>query len=312
MSHSSCRLLTLVPCLLAAVSWPVGAEMIKLGYGPTDGAQFVVTERLKRVTEFTDRQPVTDIRERKYGVVVKHTDTGFANTATVQSLTLTRNASEVASPVFSSMAGLDLTYTLDADGKLLRISGYEDLPEAMRGRLPAGLATSMIQLLNHESLRRQDELAYRQVYGDLPGSTLEAGVSHPSAAGHALPYGGWLPLYSVETLHPATDAKPLRLVRRYNSDAATLAEECVGIETADLIAQADSLRPLLPENHEGASVRGTETTLFDSSGLLIQDQTVSLTYLLSLKQPEGDPVTFTIYETREFAVSPAEPAEPAE
>ena len=280
--------------------------MIELGYTPTDGSQFVVTERLKRVTEFTDRQPVTDIRERKYGVVVKQTDTGFANTATVQSLKLTRNASEVASPVFSSMAGLDLTYTLDADGKLLGIAGYEHLPEAMRGRLPEALATSMIQLLNHESLRQQDELAYRQVYGDLPGSTLEVGIAHPSAAGHALPYGGWLPLYAVETLHQATDAKPLRLVRRYNSDATALAEECAGIEAADLVAEAGSLQPLLPENHEGASVRGTETTFFDSSGLLIQDQTVSLTYTLALKQPEGDPVTFMIYETREFEVRPAE------
>ena len=110
----------------------------------------------------------------------------------------------------------------------------------------------------------------------------------------------------VETLHQASDARPLRLVRRYNSDAGALAEECPGIETADLVARADALLPSLPENHEGASVRGTETTLFDSSGLLIQDQTVSMTYMLSLKQPEGDPVTFTIYETREFEVSSVE------
>jgi hypothetical protein len=85
--------------------------------------------------------------------LVKRTEEGFANTAAVLSLTLTRNGRAVASSVFSSMEDLVLPYRLGKEGTLLGISGYEKLAEAMRAKLPEPPARSTIQLPDYDSLR---------------------------------------------------------------------------------------------------------------------------------------------------------------
>ena len=300
----------LLPCVLIACSAALLGEPVSLVYAPPEGAAFDVVERVTRVTTAGESDAVTDVRERKYRVQIVRTETGFANTATVQELTLTRNDHQVASPVFASMQNLELTYELAADGSLVGISGYEKLPEAMSERLPEGLANTMIRLLNYDSLRHQDEMAHREVYGELPGATLEIGVARAAARDQALPRGGSVPLYIVESLpQPEMDA-PLVLKRRFHSDAAMLAAEFEGVDEAALVAAAGLLTPKLPESHESASVTGGEQTVFDPTGLpglLVAERTENLEYSFALKNPDpnGMPVQHAVSETREFTVSPA-------
>ncbi len=96
--------------------------------------------------------------------------------------------------MFSSIEGLNLTYHVAEDGTLMGIAGHEQLAEAMREKLPAPPSRSMIQMLNYDSLRRQDETAHREVPSDVPGSSFEVGVARAAAWGHALPCGGSIPL----------------------------------------------------------------------------------------------------------------------
>ena len=295
------------PCLLFVCCATLLGEAVSLVYAPPEGASFDVVERVTRITTSGESDPVTDVRERQYRVQVLRTENGFSNATTVQALTLTRNEHEVASPVFASMQDLQLTYELGADGSLVGISGYEKLPEAMSGKLPESLANTMIRLLNFDSLRHQDEMAYREVYRDLPGATLETGVERTAARDQALPYGGSLPLYIVEGLPQPEADSPLVLTRRYHSDAAMLAAEFEGVDEEALVAAASEIVPMIPENHESAGVQGSEQTVFDLAGLLIAERTENLEYTFALKNPDptGMPVQYTISETREFKVSHA-------
>lgn len=308
---------TVLLCLLLACSATLLGDPVNLVYAPPEGSAFDVVEKVTRISHTGEADAVTDVRERKYRVNVLPTETGFANTATVQAVTLTRNDHQVASPVFASMQNLQLTYELGADGSLVGISGYEGLPEAMRGRLPASLADTMTRLLNLDSLRHQDEMAYREVYRDLPGSTRELGVAHAAVRDQVLPLGGSVPLYIVETLEQETTEDgmegPLVLTRMLRSDALELAAASEDISEEDLAALASELTPSIPESHESVSVHGTDVTVFDPAGLLVAERTEMLTYVIVLKNPDQEmavenpdpdamPIQHRVSETREFMV----------
>lgn len=307
--------MTQVPFRLSGCLWWLAvfwlamlpAETLHLSYNPDDGALFEVTERFQRVTSFTDREPVTDVRERRSRVRIRRTNEGFANIATILSLTLTRNARNVASPVFAAMQELELTYHLTGTGQLIRISGYEQLPTALRAKAPGPMAETMLSMLNYNSLRRQDETAYREIYRELPGSSFELGEVRPAARGHALPYGGSTPLYAVEVFTgDASGDGRVRLERRFHSRPEALAMEFDGIDPADLIDAAGWLEPAVPENHASVSVEGAEETMFDPASMLISSQRSTLDYELSLKRSEGDPVSFRIRDSRQFTVEAIE------
>ena len=303
--HSRLRS-ALLPGLVVASSVALLGETVNLVYQPPEGEAFDIVERFTRVTMSGEAEPVTDVRQREYRIQVLRTETGFSNTATVQGLTLTRNEHQVASPVFASMQDLQLIYELGADGSLVGISGYENLPEAMSGKLPATLANTMIRFLNYDSLRHQDEAAYREVYRGLPGATLETGVLRTAARNQPLPLGGSMPLYIVEGLAQSEAEGPLVVTRRFHSDAATLAAEFEGIEEAALVAAAGEMMPMIPEGHEGATLMGSEQTVLDLAGLLVAERTENLEYTFAVKNPdpEGMAVQHSISEMREFKASP--------
>ena len=290
---------------LAASLTNLGAESVTLSYAPGDGAVFDVSESVERVTVRGESDPVTDLKERLSQIRVQRTETGYSNTATIQSVTLTRNGHPVASPVYASMENLALTHSLGSDGSLVEIGGYEGLTEAMSAKLPAALSTTIGQLVNLESLRRQDEAAHRQIFGSLIGSTFEVGVAKVSGARHDLPYGGSVPVFAVEVLElPAEEGEAPRLTRHFSTDATALAAQFEAVDEAALLAAAGELAPSLPESHASASVSGITDTRFDFEGMLVESQTTTRTYVLSLNQAEGDPLPVTIRETQSFSAAP--------
>ena len=278
----------------------LGGETVRLEYGPRDGAVYEVAERFQRVTSFTDRQPVTDVRNRKTRVRVARTDVGYANSVQVLAVDLARDGRSVASPVFSAMEGLTLTYHLTPAGELSRIAGYGELADAIRSRMPGPLARTLAGSVRPDSMRQQEESAYRMVYGHLAGSELTLGVARASASGHALPYGGATPLYSVDVLTRDERDGRLRLVRRLNTDAAALASQFDTIDEAALTGATGWIRPIVPDNQTSISVEGSEETVVDPDGLLVASQRSTLRYAFSLRGQDGDPVPFRIRDTREF------------
>ena len=310
--------------LLTGALLRLPAQSVDLQYAPQDGAMFDVVETVTQVTTVSGADPVTDVRERKSLVTVAAVSassqdtatttpgmtveavpdsTAYSNQVTIVSQSLTRDGDVIVSPVHAALGGLELTYHLDADGKLLAIAGHDGLGDAMAASLPDKLANTLVKLVNSDTLLYQDTASYEEVYGPFTEGSITPVADSVSAASQALPHGGSVPLYTVSTIETDGDDK-IRVSRAFNSDAAALAEQFDGLDEAAILATKGTLEQTLPETYESASVSGSETVLVQTSGALVESRTFSLTSEWTLEAAAGETaVTHQIAEVREFTAT---------
>ena len=335
MNRRFCKQWLSLPCLWAVTLLTVQAQPVSLQYAPQDGAVFNVVETVTRVTSATGSDPVTDVRRRESVVTVAAAavpdpdtvittpddltvavvpdSTAFSNKVTISSQSLTRDNEVVASPLHAAVGGLELTYHLDASGKLLKIAGYEGIRAAMTARLPDKLAATLLKLVNHDTLRSQDRASYEEVHGPFTAGSVTPVVNQVSAASHALPSEGSVVLYAVSTIAALPDEGKIRLTRAFNSDAAALAAQFEGLEEATISAAKGMLAPMLPQTYASASVSGSEQVLVQTSGALVESRTLRLVAEWTLQAPAGTtPETHRVGETIKFTASAVEaPPDPA-
>lgn len=310
--------------LLTAALLTLQAQAVDLQYAPQDGAMFDVVEASTHVTTVGEADPVTDVRQRTSLVTVAAVSaanpdtvittpgltvevvpdsTAYSNQVTIVSQSLTRNGDAIVSPVHAALGGLELTYHLDSDGKLLAIAGYDGLGDAIAASLPDKLASTLVKLVNSDTLRFQDRASYEEVYGPFTEGSVTPVVNAVSAASQALPHGGSVPLYTVSTIETVDEDK-IRVSRVFNSDAAALAGEFDGLDEDAILATRGTLEQMLPETYESASVSGSETVLVQVNGALVESRNFSLTSEWTLEASAGETaVTHKIAEEREFTAT---------
>ena len=325
MNRKSLKQWLSVPSLLTLALITAQAQPVDLQYAPQDGDTFEVVETATRVTTSSGADPVTDVRERRSLVLVAAVpvanadtltttpgltaavvpgSTAYSNQVTIVSQSLTRNDNAIVSPVHAALAGLELTYHVDAAGKLLAIAGYEGLGDAIAASLPDKLADTLVKLVNSDTLLYQDTAKYQEVYGPFTEGSVTPVVNAVSAASQVLPHGGSVPLYAVSTIE-AVDEGKIRVSRAFNSDAAALAAQVDGLDEEAILAAKGALEQALPESYESASVSGSEVVLVQVNGALVESRTFSLTSDWTLAASDGDtPVTHQIAETRQFTATP--------
>ena len=288
---------------------PTPPTMVELAYAPEDGSLFEITETFERVTEMPEQDPITDLRTRVSRMLITCTDEGYTNSVTVTSQSLTRNGSEVASPVNAALKNLVLTYNLSKDGTMTGIVGYEQLPEAMKGRFAAQVAATMARMLNIDALQRRDEETYRSLYEGLIGSTVTVGETSVSATAQPLPFGGSAAVYSVSTSEMETD-DPLVLRQVFSTDPESLANEfeSVAVPALQEAATQGMVTTMLPEGHVSAAVSGRASTVIDPAGLLVGSWELSMTYELGMANPDDamSPKMVRIMETSRFEAAKVE------
>ena len=320
MNRRSSKPWLFLPCLWTAALLTAQAQPVELQYAPEDGAVFNVVETVTRVTSATGADSVTDVRKRESvvriaAVAAEDPDTAttapdstaFSNTVTILSQSLTRNDDVVASPLHAALSGLELTYHLDATGKLLAIAGYEGIRDSVASRLPDKLAATLLKLVSHDTLRQQDRASYEEVHGPFTEGSVTPVVNEVSAASHPLPSEGSVVLYAVSTTESLPDEGKIRLTRTFNSDAAALAMEFEGLDEAAILEAKGMLETMLPETYASAAVTGSEEVLVQASGALVESRTLALVAEWTLQAPEGaTPETHRVEDTKEFTASAVE------
>ena len=313
----------LAPVLTAALL-TLQAQSVDLQYAPEDGASFEVVETVTHSQSHAGGQPVTDVRQRRSLVTVAAVPvpmpgeevatadapdeavpdgTAFSNRVTIVSQRLTRNEDAIISPVHAALAGLELAYHLDANGKLLAIAGYEGFDAAMAARLPDKFASTLARLVDPGALRHRDEASYREVYGPFTEGSITPVASALSTTNQALPAGGSLPLFAVSGIEAASEG--MIVVRRaFSSDAVALAAQFEGVDAAAILATQGEIAAMLPESCTSASISGSEEVRVQVSGALVEFRSHSLSYAWTDKAPAGQvPVTHQVTEKREFAAT---------
>ncbi|MCY4189123.1 MAG: hypothetical protein OXD30_11635 [Bryobacterales bacterium] len=312
----------LTPALTAALL-TLQAQSVDLQYAPADGAYFQVVETETHSRSDAGGQPVTDVRQRMSFVTVAAVPapmpgekptaaapdaavpagTAFSNRVTITSQSLTRNGDAIISPVHAALAGLELVYHLDANGKLLAIAGYEGLDAAMAAKLPDKFAGTLAKLVNASALRHRDETGYQEVYGPFTEGSITPVANAVSAASQPLPAGGSLPLFAVSNIE-ATSEGMIVVRRAFSSDAAALAAQFEGVDAAAILATQGEITAMLPESCTSASISGSEEVLVQASGALVEFRSHSLSYAWTDKAPAGQvPVTHQVTERREFTAA---------
>lgn len=325
MKQRSFKHLLSLPLVLTAALLTLQAQPVELQYAPADGAVFNVVETVSRVTTASGADPVTDVRQRESIVTIAAVtasdsnsstttteptgeavpeSTAFSNNVVINSQSLTRNDDIVASPMHAALSGLDLTYHLDANGKLLEIAGYEKLGDSISAALPDKLAGTLLKLVNHDTLLYRDKANYEEVYGPFTTGSVTPVVNAVSAAIQALPYEGSVVLFAVETIESLAADGKIRVTRSLNTDAAALASQFDGLEEATILATQGTLTATLPANCTSASVSGSETVLVQVSGALVESRTLELDSEWTLQAPDGTTAaTHRVKDTKEFTVT---------
>ena len=108
--------------MLRALRPGLPRETKRLSYKLQDGALLEVTERFERVTTLAGRDPVTEVRERRRRVRVKHAHDGLADVSAIQSVVPAGNGGSVACPVLDLIDGLGQVYLNAKNGRPMRIS----------------------------------------------------------------------------------------------------------------------------------------------------------------------------------------------
>ncbi len=326
-----------LPCLWSVALLTVQAQSVELEYAPEDGAVFNVVETVKRVTTppGDDAATVTDERTRESVVTVAAVavpdpdtvittpgltvdvipdSTAFSNKVTIESQSLTRNGAVVASPLHAVLGGLELTYHVDAQGNLLEIAGYGGVRDAMTAKLPDKLASTLLKLVNPETLRHQDRASYEEVYGPFTEGSVTPVDDEVSAAIHALPSEGSVVLFAVTTIESdEPEEGKVTLERTFNSDAAALAMQVDDLEEATILEAQGMLASMLPETYASASVSGSERVVVQTSGALVESRTLTLVAEWTLQAPEDTtPETHRIEDIKTFTATAVEvPPDPA-
>ncbi len=293
----------LFPVAAAGVAAAFAAEPVRVRYAPDDGEAFVNASIVTRTAAIGEKEPKTDVSRTKSRIVAHRTENGFANAVTVLSAGFEHEGHPIASPLFAAMVDLELTYRLDADGKLLEITGYEKLADALKTKFPPALSQAMAPLLNYRSIRLRDEAQHRERYEEFIGKTFTPGTAQASARAYALPYGGTIPLYvitEVSELKSCGRRQCLELRQIYGADAEKLAAAHGRIDAGALRAAAKDVRAALPANYTRASVEGSSETVLEPETLFIVSRNSSSAIELEIDQRAKGPLKISMQEARRF------------
>ncbi len=280
----------------------VAAEPVAVRYAPADGEAFIAVSVVTRTATIGEKAPKTDVSKKKSRVVAHRTEEGFKNAVTVLSSRFEHEGHPIASPVFAAMEGLELTYRLDAEGRLLAVTGYEKLADALKAKFPPAISQAMAPLLDYRSIRLRDEAQYRELYEEFIGKTFTPGTAQASAKAYALPYGGAIPLYVITEvgLQGRGPRRRLKLRQTFGSNAEKLAAAHGAVDAGALRAAAKNIKAASAKKYITASVEGSGEVVLEPDTLFIVSRNSSADIALEIAQPPKDALKVSLREAREF------------
>lgn len=238
------------------------------------------------------------------------TDDGYTMTIRPEAPVEIRGGQEApiqSNPLTAAVENAVLTYTLDADGRLLTVTGYEEvlarvgeITDAMEEQLSdrqrrrfAETASAVRNMLTPEVLLNRMRVEWSGRIADFAGAELEVGETITSESDFPLPYGGTIRYFNavrLEELVPCGEKQCAKIVYSYDTDADALSD-FVGRTLEGTGGPAPS----------DARVSGGGSRVIDPDTLLIHSETQRRTIVMQVTSRQRDR-TFTIRreETREY------------
>lgn len=217
-----------------------------------------------------------------------------------------REMSMQSNPIMKAIENAVFTYTLDGDGHIQSVEGYEEvvakiqqitmslmeqIPEAQRGRF-ARTVQNMMEMIQPEALVERMRAEWDGRVAEFDGLELEVGETYTSESEFPLPTGGtvkYLNAVKFAGLVPCGDDQCAKIVYQYDTDPSAL-NDFVG----------ETLEALGGEGPSNTEISGEGERVIDPDTLLIQSETQKRKIVMTMTGRNGEEATMTRNETREF------------
>lgn len=257
-------LLTAALALAALSPASAGADdEIAFRFAPHTGKAYQIETTRTQTTTFRDNN-AKDIFEFHTHERYEKAEEGFRLHQKIVNNRMTRNGSEIQSPMNMLLSEVDVLFHIDAEGEVTKVDGFDKIPELFKERFPAPVFGAFAPMINIRSLENQQVDRWKERHRPFIGKNSKLGGHIIQADLVTLPRGGSLLVYSVYQLETRTQyqgREALKVKLSFSSDASSLAEE-LGIESEALEASAGELSA----TGEG-TISGSGTILVDDASL---------------------------------------------
>jgi len=276
---------------------PAGQASFTFRYRPPDGLEYVQIVRTVRVQDLAALGSQTERSVARTAVRISRTPEGYTVTGRPISFKMSRDGREVREPLAEALQGAVITYSLDAEGRLLGIQGFEGLLEAVADRIPLQ-AGSLAPLLDAKILTDRETAEWNGRIGSFIGRTARIGDVWEDRAPLTLPNGENLEYFSSTSfprIESCGQGTCLLVEISYSTDPAALpgrGGEAPGAPPGPAAGVAPA---------GGAEVSGAARRLIEPATMRIHSESTSRTIRMHIELPGRGSVPMTLTETRDYA-----------
>ncbi len=287
--------------LLCGIAALLSAEEITFRFAPPDG--FAETVLIRRGRTVTRGETVhKDVSETSFRWTVHKSETGYQIEKKTLSNSLARDGRTVASPMIDAMAGVKLTYAVNAEGRATAIDGYDGILENLKSKFPPQLMQSFGPLFNAASLKKGDLAEWQDRVERFAGRVIRIGEAWTSKENVPLRGGGRIVVHTA-TLFAAWTACPggpcLRARFFFDSDPVNLVERVNQVARGALKAP-----PSASADSSKACLTGEGERLVNPRTLWITSETTTRTLRAEIPIQGKGSEPIKVVETSEYTVDP--------
>lgn len=276
--------------LTAAISWLLisnsiaSAQEYKFRFNPPDNITFIQNVKTTKTTKVENASERVDVNEGRVKINIKKAGSGFIITMTSISVLMKRDGQIVNNPILDVMKDVVVTYEVDANGKLLRIRGYENVLERAKIPLPSAVIQSIAPLLSEEALVNKAKTEWSGRIEDFSDATVKIGDVFTASLPFLLPTGESITYYTVIKIagqEKCGTRTCLKIETAYNSKPEALAK-FAGKVIDKIMSEAKSKERVAVS---GAEINGEVERLIDPETMLIYSETINRTIKMQVEIP---------------------------
>ncbi len=289
------RLLSGIACVAWLMVVPLLAQeqVPVFQYAPPDGTRYTTTDIGTVTLDAGGDRKVTIEREMKAAAVIKREGGGYLRSDTLLSFDLRSDSGEPPRDyALEVLQGMRIIFRIDADKRLVSVSGLEGLPKRIKAKTPPEVASSLAKELTAERILQIART-------DWEGSELSL-LSHPARVGEA-----WLGF--DELVIPFSRTQRVYMATKVTGRARVRGRECLvvrqqfALDPAALVGflgesgakEVAGKSPIVSD----CEVTGTAQQTVDPATLLCYGDSKTITARATVELPGAGRVPMTIQET---------------
>lgn len=260
---------------------------IHFTFSPNDGLSYTVTITSKRARTIGAKSVAEDAVVTS-NVSMHRTRSGWSVIVRPEDVLFERDGVVIDDPLGRMLANTTVTYRLDREGRLLEVSGFENIEERIVEEVPMAMAGQAGQMFNATFFENRERSEWNSRIGNFIGMHTHIG--------EMFEHEDTFDLHTGETIH------------RKSVTTMKTSESCGDRSCVRILATFENTR----NTESSTEVRGTVSRLIDPDTMLIYDEATSRTIKIMARVPGIGITPIDMQETRSYDYQYEETPRPAQ